>query len=110
MSLPRKEKAFEEQKKRAKARMPAVSEAAIRHANAIVEANLALLQQLSKYASLGRVVQDVKAARDRLVFPGFLSRTPMRVENPDEVVYELATSITLVDPTTLEIKLIQRDG
>ena len=39
---------------------------------------------------------------------GFLTRTPMRVENPDEVIYELATAITLVDPTTLEIKL--REG
>jgi ATP-dependent helicase HrpA len=75
-ALPRKAKAFEEQKKRAKARMPAVSEAAIRHANAIVEANQELLQALAKARALGRVVQDVKAARDRLVYPGFLSRTP----------------------------------
>ena len=75
-AVPRKEKAFEEQKKRAKARMPAVSEAAIRHANAIVEANQELLKQLAQSASLGRVVQDVKAARDRLVYPGFLARTP----------------------------------
>jgi ATP-dependent RNA helicase HrpA len=74
--VPRTAKAFEEQKKRAKARMPAVSDAAIRHANAIVEANQHLLQQLARSAALGRVVQDVKAARDRLVYPGFLSRTP----------------------------------
>src|SRR5690606_12284448 len=39
---------------------------------------------------------------------GFLTRTPMRVEAPDEVVYELATSIKLLDPTRLEIKL--REG
>jgi peptide/nickel transport system substrate-binding protein len=39
---------------------------------------------------------------------GFLSRTPMTVENPDEVIYELATSITLLDPNRLEIKL--REG
>jgi ATP-dependent helicase HrpA len=74
--MPRKAKAFEEQKKRAKARLPAVSDAAIRHANAIVEANVELMQQLAKSAALGRVVQDVKAARDRLVYPGFLAHTP----------------------------------
>ena len=28
---------------------------------------------------------------------GFLTRTPMRVDNPDEVVYELATGLTLLD-------------
>jgi ATP-dependent helicase HrpA len=74
--VPRTPKAFEEQKKRAKARMPAVSDAIVRHANAIVEANQELLKQLAQSASLGRVVQDVKAARDRLVYPGFFSRTP----------------------------------
>jgi len=80
--VPRKEKAFDEQKKRAKARMPSVADAAIRHANAIVEANQQLLQALAKFAALGRVVQDVKLARDRLVFAGFLSRTPWeRLEN-----------------------------
>lgn len=36
---------------------------------------------------------------------GFLTRTPMRIDNPDEVIYELATSIKLLDPNTLEIKL-----
>lgn len=39
---------------------------------------------------------------------GFLTRTPMRVDNPDEVVYELATGIKLLDPFKLEIKL--REG
>ncbi|MCR5859391.1 ABC transporter substrate-binding protein [Mesorhizobium sp. J428] len=39
---------------------------------------------------------------------GYLTRTPMRVENPDEVIYELATSLKLIDPNTLEIKL--REG
>ncbi len=39
---------------------------------------------------------------------GFLTRTPMRVDNPDEVVYELATGLTLLDPNRLEIKL--REG
>ncbi|MGZ5572480.1 MAG: ATP-dependent RNA helicase HrpA [Usitatibacter sp.] len=73
---PRAPKAFEEQKKRAKARLPAVTEAALRHVESIVEASLELAQALAQNASLGRVVQDVKSARDRLVPPGFLARTP----------------------------------
>jgi ATP-dependent helicase HrpA len=73
---PRTAKAFEEQKKRAKARLPAVSEAASRHLAEIVEANQQLTQAIAQNAALGRVVQDVKAARDRLVYPGFLARTP----------------------------------
>lgn len=39
---------------------------------------------------------------------GFLTRSPMMPDNPDEVVYELATSITQLDPFKLEIKL--REG
>ena len=73
---PRTAKAFEEQKKRAKARLPAVGEAAVRHLGAIVEASQQLGQALAQGAALGRVVQDVKAARDHLVYPGFLARTP----------------------------------
>ena len=36
---------------------------------------------------------------------GFLTRSPMTLEKPDEVVYELATSIELLDPNRLQIKL-----
>ncbi len=39
---------------------------------------------------------------------GCLTRSPMTPENPDEVVYELATEINLLEPTRLEIKL--REG
>ena len=39
---------------------------------------------------------------------GFLTRAPMRPENPDEVIYELATEINEIDAFTLEIKL--REG
>jgi ATP-dependent helicase HrpA len=74
--VPRTPKAFEEQKKRAKARLPAVTEAVQRHAAAIADANAQLTQALAGAASLGRVLQDVKAARDRLVYPGFLAATP----------------------------------
>jgi ATP-dependent helicase HrpA len=73
---PRTAKAFEEQKKRAKARLPAVADAATRHLAAIVEASQQLAQSIAQNASLGRVVHDVKAARDRMVYPGFLARTP----------------------------------
>ncbi|HTI02551.1 MAG TPA: ABC transporter substrate-binding protein [Acidisoma sp.] len=39
---------------------------------------------------------------------GQLFRTPMRPDNPTQIVWELATSQTLIDPYTLEYKL--RDG
>ncbi|WP_236638294.1 ABC transporter substrate-binding protein [Mangrovicoccus ximenensis] len=39
---------------------------------------------------------------------GFLTRAPMRPENPDEVIYELATEINELSATRLEIKL--REG
>ncbi|WP_226935354.1 ABC transporter substrate-binding protein [Pseudogemmobacter faecipullorum] len=39
---------------------------------------------------------------------GYLTRAPMTPEKPDEVVYELATSITEIDAHRLEIKL--REG
>lgn len=39
---------------------------------------------------------------------GFLTRAPMRPETPDEVIYELATSIREIDAHHLEIKL--REG
>jgi peptide/nickel transport system substrate-binding protein len=38
---------------------------------------------------------------------GFLTRTPMRLDNPDQVVYELATELKLLDPNRLQIKLRQ---
>src|SRR5207237_547297 len=72
-AAPRTHKAFEEQKKRAKARLPAVIEAAVRHANAIGDANRELTQALAQSGALGRVTQEVKAMRDRLVQPGFLA-------------------------------------
>jgi len=75
-ALPRTPKGFEEQKKRAKARLPAVVGAASRHAMAIGEASQQFVQALSQGASLGRVAQEVKGHRDRLVYPGFISRTP----------------------------------
>jgi ATP-dependent helicase HrpA len=73
---PRTAKAYEEQKKRAKARLPAVTEGAKRYLAAIVEASQQYAQVVAQGGALGRVVQDVKAARERLVYPGFISHTP----------------------------------
>lgn len=39
---------------------------------------------------------------------GYLTRAPMRPDNPEELVFELATSLTPIDQYTLEVKL--RDG
>jgi ATP-dependent helicase HrpA len=75
-AAPRTPKQFEEQKKRAKARLPAVAEAASRHAAAIADANQQLVQAIQQSGALGRVTQEVKALRERLVYPGFLARTP----------------------------------
>ena len=73
---PRTAKAFEEQKKRAKARLPAVTEGVSRYAAAIAEANQQAMQAISQSGSLGRVAQDAKSNRERLVYPGFIARTP----------------------------------
>jgi len=73
---PRTPKAFEEQKKRARTRLPAVSQGLLRHAAAIAEANQAALQAIAQSGALGRVAIDVKAQRERMVYPGFLARTP----------------------------------
>jgi ATP-dependent helicase HrpA len=79
---PRTPKAFEEQKKRAKARLPAVVEAATRHAAAIAEANLQASQAVQQSGALGRVTQEVKTLRERLVAPGFCrARRGKRLEH-----------------------------
>ncbi len=73
---PRDKRGFDEQKKRAKARLPAVVEGASRYAAAIGDASQQLVQAIAQSTALGRVTQEVKAQRDRLVYPGFLARTP----------------------------------
>ena len=74
--VPRTPKAFEEQKKRAKARLPAVSDAVSRHAGAIADAWHEASKAIAASGALGRVTQDARVQRDRLVSPGFLSRAP----------------------------------
>src|ERR1700737_4454221 len=36
---------------------------------------------------------------------GYLTRAPMKPEKPDELVFELAESLTPIDPYTMEVKL-----
>jgi ATP-dependent helicase HrpA len=73
---PRTPKAFEEQRKRARTRLPAVTQAVCRHAAAIAEANALSAQAIAQGGALGRVANEVKAQRERLVYPGFFARTP----------------------------------
>jgi ATP-dependent helicase HrpA len=68
--LPRTAKAFEEQKKRARQRLPAVAEAALRHLARSSRRASSSRMSLAQNGALGRVVGDVKAARDRMVYPG----------------------------------------
>ncbi len=73
---PRTAKSFEEQKKRAKARLPAVTEGAMRSATAIGEASQQAQQAVAQGAALGRISSEAKGIREHLVYPGFLSKTP----------------------------------
>jgi ATP-dependent helicase HrpA len=75
-AAPRTPKAFEEQKKRAKTRLPAVTEGAVRYAGAIGDAAQEFVQAAAQNAALGRITQEVRALRERLVYPGFFARTP----------------------------------
>jgi ATP-dependent helicase HrpA len=75
-ALPRKPKEFEEQKKRARTRLPAVADGLVRHAQAIADANHELMAKIAASGALGRVTQEAKAQRDRLLARGFLSNTP----------------------------------
>ena len=73
---PRDKRAFEEQRKRARTRLPAVAEGAARYAAAIGEAGQQLAQALAQSQGLGRVAQEVRMQRDRMLHPGFLAATP----------------------------------
>jgi ATP-dependent helicase HrpA len=73
---PRTPKAFEEQKKRAKRAPAGGDRRALRYATAIGEAGQHLAQTLAHSTSLGKLAHEVKAIRDRMVYPGFLVRTP----------------------------------
>ncbi|MEO9137130.1 MAG: ATP-dependent RNA helicase HrpA, partial [Casimicrobiaceae bacterium] len=75
--LPRDRDAFVVQVKRARARLPAVAEGALRLLGAIAVEHHALLQRIAALpASQRMLAAEVNAHSDALVHPGFLSATP----------------------------------
>jgi ATP-dependent helicase HrpA len=75
--LPRSERAFADQVKRARARLPAVAESAFRLLSEITGEYLALSRRIAALPkALRPLVDDVSAQRDRLVAPGFFVTTP----------------------------------
>ena len=75
--LPRSERAFADQVKRARARLPAVAESAFRLLSAIAAEYHALSQRIAALPkSLRTFGADIAAQRDRLVAPGFFAATP----------------------------------
>lgn len=74
---PRTERAFAEQVRRARTRLPAVEESALRLLASIATEHQALSQRLANLPpALARLGAEVRAQRDALVHPGFFSRTP----------------------------------
>jgi ATP-dependent helicase HrpA len=75
--LPRSEKQFAEQTRRARARLPAVAEGAFRLLAAIAAAHWALGQRLGRMPAVhARAAAEVRRRRDALVYPGFFRATP----------------------------------
>jgi ATP-dependent helicase HrpA len=75
--LPRSEKEFAEQTRRARTRLPAVAEGAFRLLAAIAAAHYSLGQKIAAAPpSWSRVAGAVKRRRDALVHPGFFAATP----------------------------------
>jgi ATP-dependent helicase HrpA len=75
--LPRDERAWSEQVKRARTRLPAVVEGAWRQLSAIAREHFTLSQRLAGApAAHARFAADLRRERDALVYPGFFSATP----------------------------------
>jgi ATP-dependent helicase HrpA len=75
--LPRTQKAFEAQRARARARLPAVTQAAMRTLTAIAGAYRQTASRLAAAKGpLARPAADIRAQLSRLVHKGFLQRTP----------------------------------
>jgi len=75
--VPRDERAFAEQVKRARTRLPAVAEGAFRLLAIIASEHAALTQRLASLpAALSRPANEARAQRDALVYAGFFSATP----------------------------------
>ncbi len=76
-ALPRTQKEFEAQRVRARARLPAVTEAACRlHAVIAAEYQRIMLRLGNSGAALARPAADIRAQLARLVHKGFFSATP----------------------------------
>ncbi len=76
-ALPRSDREFAELVQRARARLPAVMEGAVRLLATIAERHQALGQRLATTGrGTARVGADVRAIRDALVHPGFFTATP----------------------------------
>jgi ATP-dependent helicase HrpA len=75
--LPRDADAFAAQVKRARTRLPAVADGALRLLAAIAAAHASLSQRLGAAPpGLGRLTAELRAQRDALVYPGFFAGTP----------------------------------
>jgi ATP-dependent helicase HrpA len=75
--LPRSERAFVEQVKRARTRLPAVAESAFRLLSAIAAEYHAVSRRIAALPKpLARLGAEAAAQRDRLVPPGFFCATP----------------------------------
>ncbi len=70
--LPRNEKSFNEQKARARTRLPAVTQAVTQYLNQIAGEYLPLTQKLARH----KLGNELKQQLDRLVYRGFLTATP----------------------------------
>jgi ATP-dependent helicase HrpA len=75
--LPRDERAFAEQVKRARTRLPAVAEGAFRLLGVIAAEHQALTQRIAALPpAASRLGAEIRAQRDALVHPGFFTATP----------------------------------
>ncbi|HQR11924.1 MAG TPA: ATP-dependent RNA helicase HrpA [Casimicrobiaceae bacterium] len=75
--IPRSERAFADQVKRARTRLAAVAEGAFRLLAEIADEHAALAQRLGRLpAAQSRLAAEVRAQRDALVHPGFFAGTP----------------------------------
>jgi ATP-dependent helicase HrpA len=75
--LPRHDRAFAEQVRRARTRLPAVTDSAFRLLASIATAHGAITQHLNRLpGALARLAAEVRAQRDALVHPGFFAATP----------------------------------
>jgi ATP-dependent helicase HrpA len=76
-ALPRTQKAFETQRARARTRLPAVAEAAMRLLTAIAADYQRVAARLASIKGpLARPAADIRSQLSRLIYPGFFSATP----------------------------------